>query len=171
MIKTILLLKIVDDTIVDGPGFRTSIYAAGCSHRCKGCHNPHSWEVGNGTNHPVDEVIARVLANPLSNVTFTGGDPFFQTDSFIQIAKAIKAGSSKNIWCYTGYLFEDLLKDPQFTELLSYIDVLVDGPFELAKRDLSLLFRGSSNQRLVDVPKSLSEGSVVLLDYKPYPSF
>lgn len=171
MTNTISLLKIVDDTIVDGPGFRTSIYAAGCSHRCKGCHNPNSWEVENGTIYMVDEVIDHLLANPLSNVTFTGGDPFFQADRFIQIAKAIKLYSAKTIWCYTGYLFEDLLKDKQFEELLSYIDVLVDGPFDFTKRDLSLLFRGSANQRLIDVPKSLSLGSAVLFEYKPYPSF
>lgn len=171
MTNTISLLKIVDDTIVDGPGFRISIYAAGCSHRCKGCHNPHSWEIANGSAYRVEEVINRVLANPLSNVTFTGGDPFFQVESFIHIAEAIKLQSDKTIWCYTGYLFEDLLKNDQFAALLSYIDVLVDGPFDLSKRDLSLLFRGSANQRLIDVQKSLSAGSVVLFDYKPYPSF
>ncbi|MGL5786583.1 MAG: anaerobic ribonucleoside-triphosphate reductase activating protein [Bacteroidales bacterium] len=171
MTKSISLLKIVDDTIVDGPGFRTAIYAAGCSHQCKGCHNPHSWDIGNGISFSIDEVIERVLSNPVSNVTFTGGDPFFQADSFIEIAKAIKEKSSKTIWCYTGYVFESLIQTDKFMELLSYIDVLVDGPFEADKRDLSLLFRGSSNQRLIDVVRSLSMRKTILLDYSPYPSF
>lgn len=171
MTKTISLLNIVQDTIVDGPGFRTSIYAAGCSHRCKGCHNPHSWDKSNGTLYEVDEVIDRVLSNPIAHVTFTGGDPFYQAESFIAIAEAIKALSTKTIWCYTGYRFEELCENPLYLRLLSYIDVLVDGPFDLTLRDVSLLFRGSSNQRLIDVPASLSAKSVVLLDYKPFPAF
>ena len=102
------------------------------------------------------------------NVTFSGGDPMFQPEGFAEVAAAIKARSEKTIWCYTGYRFEDLLLHPQQAQLLRYIDVLVDGPFVQALRDESLLFRGSSNQRLIDVPASLRAGEVVLFRYDPY---
>lgn len=156
------ILAILEDTTVDGPGFRTSIYAAGCSHACPGCHNPESWDVRNGKEMSVEEILARVMADEFANVTFTGGDPLFQAVGFAALARAIKQQSNKTIWCYTGFLFEHLLKHPTYTDLLHSIDVLVDGPFIQALRDEDLLFRGSSNQRLIDVPASLQAGEVRL---------
>ena len=162
------VLAIVEDTTVDGPGFRTAIYAAGCPNHCPGCHNPESWEITRGTWMETEEVVAHVMADEFANVTFSGGDPMFQPEGFTEVAAAIKARSQKTIWCYTGYRYEELLRHPQQAHLLRYIDVLVDGPFVQALRDESLLFRGSSNQRLIDVPASLQAGEVILFRYDPY---
>lgn len=162
------ILSIVEDTTVDGPGFRTAIYAAGCPNHCPGCHNPESWDIQQGTWMETEEVVSHVLADEFANVTFSGGDPMFQPEGFAEVAEAIKAHSDKTIWCYTGYRYEELVRHPQQKRLLRSIDVLVDGRFEQALRDESLLFRGSSNQRLIDVPASLQAGEVVLFHYDPY---
>lgn len=156
------ILAIIEDTTVDGPGFRTSIYAAGCPNRCLGCHNPESWDIAHGKWMSTEELLDRVLADEFADVTFSGGDPMFQPEGFAELAAAIKARSRKTIWCYTGYRFEELLKHPERSALLAQIDVLVDGRFEQSLRDESLLFRGSSNQRLIDVPASLRAGQVIL---------
>mgnify|MGYP003295736933 CR=1 FL=1 len=161
---TISILEIVEDTTVDGPGFRTTVYCAGCPNRCPGCHNPQSWDIANGRETDVEDILDVILADPFADVTFSGGDPMFQPVGFAALARAIKERSSKNIWCYTGYLFEDLLKNIQQKELLEYIDVLVDGRFVEVLKDESLRFRGSSNQRIIDVQASLSSGTTVLLD-------
>ncbi len=161
---TISILEIVEDTTVDGPGFRTTVYCAGCPNRCPGCHNPQSWDIANGRETDVEDILDVILADPFADVTFSGGDPMFQPVGFAALAKAIKERSGKNIWCYTGYLFEDLLKNTRQKELLEYIDVLVDGRFVEVLKDESLRFRGSSNQRIIDVQASLSSGTTVLLD-------
>lgn len=161
---TISLLEIVEDTTVDGPGFRTTVYCAGCPNRCPGCHNSQSWDIANGRETNVEDILEVILADPFADVTFSGGDPMFQPVGFAALAKAIKERSGKNIWCYTGYLFEDLLKNTQQRALLEYIDVLVDGRFVEVLKDDDLRFRGSSNQRLIDVAKSLKAGHVVLLE-------
>lgn len=161
---TISILDIVEDTTVDGPGFRTTVYCAGCPNRCPGCHNPQSWDITNGKEVDIEDILDVILADPFADVTFSGGDPMFQPAGFAALARAIKERSSKNIWCYTGYLFEDLLKNIQQKELLEYIDVLVDGRFVEVLKDESLRFRGSSNQRIIDVQASLSSGTTVLLD-------
>ena len=132
----ISIIDIIEDTTVDGPGFRTAIYAAGCPNACPGCHNPESWDIA---------ILEKVLADDFANVTFSGGDPMFQPEGFTKLAQAIKEKSRKNIWCYTGYTFERLLNNPKQAELLKYIDVLVDGKFKQALRDESLLFRLTLN--------------------------
>ena len=149
---------------MDGPGLRTSIYCAGCAHRCPGCHNPQSWDIANGHEVDIEEILGIILADPFADVTFSGGDPMFQPVGFTALAKAIKERSGKNIWCYTGYLFEDLLNDPLQKELLEHIDVLVDGRYVEVLRDMNLRFRGSSNQRVIDVQASLVNGQTILLD-------
>lgn len=156
------ILDIIEDTTVDGPGFRTAIYCAGCLNACPGCHNPESWNIRNGKMMETDEVLAYVLADEFADVTFSGGDPMFQADGFAELARKIKANSSKSIWCYTGYRYEDLLRSPQQAELLRWIDVLVDGGFVETLKDPDLLFRGSSNQRLIDVQQSLASGEIRL---------
>lgn len=158
------ILRIIEDTTVDGPGFRTAVYAAGCTHHCPGCHNPQSWDIRAGRLMPVEEILHPILSDPFADVTFTGGDPMMQPEGFAELARAIKERSTKTIWCYTGYTYEQLLDQPARRELLNYIDVLVDGPFIQRLRDERLRFRGSSNQRLVDVPRSLKAGSAVLWD-------
>ncbi|MDE6702591.1 MAG: anaerobic ribonucleoside-triphosphate reductase activating protein [Muribaculaceae bacterium] len=141
------VVDIVDGTSVDGPGLRTSIYFAGCDHRCPGCHNPSTWDFNAGKDMTVDELMLRIIDNEF-NVTFSGGDPLYQLEPLTALARAVKA-AGKTIWCYTGFIYEDLLADPRYAEILSLIDVLVDGPFILALRDTDLRFRGSSNQRII----------------------
>ena len=151
------ILDIIEDTTVDGPGFRTSIYAAGCPNRCPGCHNPESWDINRGRWMSTDEILAKVLADNFADVTFSGGDPMYQPEGFTELACAIKEKSNKNIWCYTGYTYDkDLLEGgkvyTQFTEeMLSYIDTLVDGQFIESQKDITLKFRGSANQRILDL--------------------
>ena len=149
------VLDIVEGTSVAGVGLRTSIYFAGCENACEGCHNPQSWNMANGKKYSVDTLYDIVRGADM-NVTFSGGDPMLQAGALCALARRIKEECGKTIWCYTGYLFENLLTRPDTRELLAYIDVLVDGPFILAERDLSLRFRGSRNQRLIDVRRSIS---------------
>ena len=161
---TISILEIVEDTTVDGPGFRTSVYSSGCPHHCPGCHNPQSWDIENGHAVEIEEILKVILADPFADVTFSGGDPMFQPEGFTALAKAIKQHSNKNIWCYTGFLFEILLQNPAQKALLEQIDVLVDGRFIEALKDEELRFRGSSNQRIIDVQASLEKGETVVMD-------
>lgn len=162
----IAILDIIEQTMADGPGLRISIYCAGCPHHCKGCHNPNSWDIGNGRIVSVDEIMKVILADEFSNVTFTGGDPLFQVEAFTSLAKKIKAETKKTIWCWTGYLYEDILEDKRLSMILPYIDVLVDGPFIESQKDTTLYFRGSSNQRVIylkEKSEELIEGTVPIL--------
>lgn len=163
----ISVLSIIEDTMVDGPGFRTSIYCAGCRHKCPGCHNPQSWDFEGGEAMSTEDIMRVVEADPYANVTFSGGDPMYQPEGFAELAQAIKQRTQKTIWCYTGFTFEALVANPRQRALLEQIDVLVDGPFIKAERDETLCFRGSRNQRLIDVPASLSAGHVVNYTYQP----
>ena len=147
------VLKIIEYTTVDGPGFRTSIYCAGCAHECKGCHNPQSWDFNGGEEMTTEEIMKIIEADPYADVTFSGGDPMYQAEGFIELARAIRERTNKTIWCYTGFTYEALLKMPKQKELLELIDVLVDGPYVEALRDPDLLFRGSSNQRIISLPQ------------------
>ncbi|MCF0190915.1 MAG: anaerobic ribonucleoside-triphosphate reductase activating protein [Marinilabiliaceae bacterium] len=165
----IFVLKIVESTTVDGPGLRNSVYCAGCVNQCPGCHNPQSWDIMAGRPMHVEEIAQRLLSDDMCNITFTGGDPMYQAKGFTELAKIIKSQSKKSIWCYSGYTFEEIIKDQDKRALLPYIDILVDGRFVQALRNTDLLFRGSSNQRLIDVQKSLAKGRAILYDYDPYP--
>lgn len=158
----IKILDIIEDTIVDGPGFRTTIYCAGCAHKCEKCHNQHSWNFDQGREYTTDELMKVIVSDEFADVTFSGGDPMYQAEGFTELARAIKSCTKKNIWCYTGFTFEALLRMPKQRVLLELVDVLVDGPFVNSLKDPDLLFRGSSNQRIIDVQKSLKEGKVVL---------
>jgi len=157
----IRILDIVEDTMVDGPGFRTSVYCAGCRHACPGCHNPQSWAFDQGREMSVGEIMRIIEADPYANVTFSGGDPMYQAAGFAELAREIHRRTNKDIWCFTGFTFESLINEDQ-RELLAEIDVLVDGPFVQSLRDEDLLFRGSSNQRIIDVQASLYSGTTVL---------
>jgi len=154
-------LSIAEGTSVDGPGLRTSIYFAGCTHHCKGCHNPQSWDIKNGNQTTIDDLLATIRYNEFP-VTLTGGDPFFQIEAVTELARQIKHQFGYNIWCYTGYVWETIIIHPEFKQLLNYIDVIVDGPFILSQRDTTLLFRGSTNQRIIDVQQSLLTGKTVI---------
>ena len=157
---TLRVLDIVGGTSVDGPGLRTSIYLAGCGHNCPGCHNPQSWDFDGGTEMTVDEIMEIVREQDF-NVTLSGGDPMYQPEGVAELAAAINK-DGYTLWCYTGFTYEQLSAMPRYRELLPLIDVLVDCPFIEAERDLKLHFRGSSNQRLIDMRLSLSSGEMVL---------
>ena len=159
-INSIRVLDIKYGTSVDGIGLRTSLYCAGCEHHCMGCHNPQSWSESAGQAISIEELFDLVVDADM-NVTFTGGDPMLHPEGFIKLASMIKQHTDKTIWCYTGYLFEELLQHPLRRELVELCDVIVDGRYVEAERDLSLHFRGSRNQRIIDVAKSLS-GEVCL---------
>lgn len=161
--ETIRVLDIVYGTSVDGVGLRTSIYCAGCENRCEGCHNPQSWDAEGGRGMTVEEIFDLIVEADM-NVTFSGGDPMLHPQGFAALAKMIKTRTDKTIWCYTGYLFESLIRYPARRALLENVDVLVDGRFVLAERDLTLRFRGSRNQRIIDVQRSLAEGRTILAE-------
>ena len=142
------VLNIISGTIVDGDGLRTSIYFAGCKHHCKGCHNPESWDFNGGKDMTIDEIFKIIEKNKF-NVSYSGGDPLFQNlDDLVLLSKKIN-DIGLNIWLYTGFTIEYLKKDSKYNEILENIDVIVDGPFIEEKKDLSLKFRGSSNQRII----------------------
>ena len=156
------LSGIVQDSIVDGPGIRTTIFSQGCPHHCPGCHNPETWAFGCGTPMEEENLLGIVRSNPLCRgVTFSGGEPFAQPKGFAKLAKLLKE-QGYEVASYTGYTFEDLLKGTEDQkQLLSTIDILIDGPFLLAEKSLEVPFRGSKNQRILDVPKSLAAGEAV----------
>lgn len=146
------VLNIIHDSVVDGEGLRTVVFFAGCPHQCLGCHNPDSWFRSNGTNMSLEEILTEIKSNPMNDVTFSGGEPFIQAKQIVPLAKKVKE-LGKNIWIYSGFTYEEIInaRDPYQPELLKICDVLVDGRFVLAERDLSLTFKGSRNQRIIQL--------------------
>lgn len=157
---------IVNDSIVDGPGLRLTVFTQGCPHHCPGCHNPQSHAFDGGELREIDDILEIARENfLLDGITLSGGEPFAQAEACAEIARgAHEAGL--NVWCYSGYTFEQLMsgKD-EWLELLRNVDVLVDGPFVLEKRTLDAKFRGSHNQRVLDIPASLAAGKAVVSEY------
>lgn len=162
------LAGVVRESIVDGPGIRLTVFTQGCPHNCEGCHNPQTHDFNGGYISNTENILKAIKENPmLQGVTFSGGEPFMQCMSLAELAKEChKLGL--NIMVYTGYTFEKLIngfeENPQWKELLENTDILVDGPFILSQRSLILHFRGSKNQRILDVPASLKQGKAVLRD-------
>ena len=156
------LSGIVTDSIVDGPGIRVTVFCQGCPHHCPGCHNPETWEFGTGTDVPVEAIVDIVRSNPLCRgVTFSGGEPFAQAEGYAKLARLLKAAGYE-VASYSGYTFEQLTSGtPAQRDLLSAIDVLIDGPFLQEEKSLELVFRGSRNQRILDVPRSLAAGTPI----------
>lgn len=153
------------DSIVDGPGVRIVVWTQGCIHQCKNCHNQQTWDTSGGKVYNVDELVGEIQeANLQTGITFSGGEPFLQAKQLVEFAKVAKE-KKYNIWAYTGYTFEGLLEDEVKKELLSYIDILVDGKFIEELKDYRLIFKGSKNQRIIDVQKSLKEQSVIISNY------
>ena len=153
---------IVPQSIVDGPGLRMTVFTQGCPHRCLGCHNPQTHDFTGGYDCKVKDILAKFDQNPLlAGLTISGGEPFSQAKQLIPLAKKIRE-RGKNIWCYTGYTFEEIMKmaegNADIMRFCALIDVLVDGRFVLFKRNLDILFRGSDNQRILDMPRSIMEG-------------
>lgn len=169
MDKSIRLSGIAYESLVNGPGMRRVFFAQGCRHNCKGCFNPDTHDFNGGEERNMDELIEAVKENPmLRGVTFSGGDPWEQADKFAYMAKSFK-DSGLSVWSYTGYTYEYILehKDERngWDELLNNIDVLVDGRFEEDKMEEGLKFRGSSNQRIIDIKETLKQGNVITLNY------
>ena len=158
----------MQDSIVDGPGFRFVVFAQGCNQHCEGCHNPATWDMDGGIDKPVEALVAEMKSNPLTDgLTLSGGEPFLQAAECAELSAAARQ-SGLNVWAYSGFTFEELLEraqggDADTMALLEMSDVLVDGPFLLAERTLSLKWRGSRNQRIINVKESLSAGKAVLL--------
>ena len=150
---------IVDDSIVDGEGVRLTVFTQGCPHHCHGCHNPQLWNVTAANEIDTEEIVEKLKENPLlSGITFSGGEPFLQPAPLTELAQAAhKLGL--DVWSYTGFTLEELEKRTDAQQLLNEVDVLVDGPYVEALRDLTLQFRGSSNQRIIDLNK-LRKGHV-----------
>lgn len=156
------LAGITGDSIVDGPGIRTTVFCQGCPHHCPGCHNPETWAFGCGTDMEEETVLEIIRSNPLCHgVTFSGGEPFSQATGFAKLGRLLKA-QGYEVASYSGATFEELLAGTADQRaLLETIDVLIDGPFLLEQRSLELNFRGSKNQRVLNVPESLKAGKAV----------
>lgn len=164
--KIRLASDVTKDSIVDGPGLRAVIWTQGCPHRCSGCHNPQTHNFDGGIEIEVKEVAEELSNLKLHRgVTFSGGEPLAQAEACVQIAKEVKK-KDLDIWLYTGYTFEQIIKAantyrPDWANLLKYIDVIVDGPYVQEKQNAFLKFRGSTNQRIIDVRKTLAYGKII----------
>lgn len=161
---TIRISGVINDSIVDGPGIRLTIFTQGCPHHCEGCHNPQTHDFDGGEDVTLESLLEKVKGNPLlDGVTFSGGEPFCQAKQLYELGLEVKK-AGLNVVTYTGYLYEYLTEhadsENYYNELLSVTDYLVDGPFVLSKRNILLKFKGSSNQRIIDVKKSLVEKKV-----------
>lgn len=160
------------DSIVDGIGIRTVIWTQGCSHNCPNCHNPGTHDFNGGELVDIDDVLDAIEdLQGQDGVTFSGGDPMFQPKQCTVLAKKVHE-LGMNVWAYTGFTYEDLLdRNTDIMDFLKEIDVLIDGKFEMDKKSMDIEFRGSTNQRIIDVQKSLKEGKTILLDLtkKPKP--
>ncbi len=155
---------VVPESIVDGPGIRFAVFVQGCPHGCPGCHNPQTHPFEGGEVRKIEELFAQFRQDPLlKGVTLSGGEPFCQAAPLAELAKLVH-GVGKDVAVYTGYVYEELLamEDPGVQDLLAETDLLIDGPYVEAQRNLELRFRGSENQRLIDVKKSLAAGRAVL---------
>ena len=162
---TIRIFGTAPDSIVDGPGLRYAVFTQGCTHDCPGCHNPESHDPNAGTVMSIDVIIADIRKNGLvQGVTLSGGDPFEQPAACAELARRVHDEFSVDVWTYTGYLYEDLAAsdDPAVQELLAQTDVLVDGPFVQALKSYTLTWKGSSNQRVIDMNATRTTGEIVL---------
>ncbi len=162
------LAGVIRESIVDGPGIRMTVFTQGCPHHCKGCHNEQTWDFEGGYDSSTERILEEAQKDPLlKGLTLSGGEPFAQAEALSVLAKEAKA-LGYDIFCYTGYTFEKLVSEfethPEYKNLLENCDWLVDGPFVLEKRSLMLKFRGSTNQRILDVKKSLLSMTAVEAD-------
>lgn len=162
MCKTLRIMKIIHSSAVDGEGFRDTLYVNYCPHHCPGCHNPQTWDKKNGREVSIKEIYDDLMQSNVTNVTYSGGEPFCQAQELAVLTKMIKKASNKNFWIYSGYTYEQIIADPVKLKLLSLCDVLVDGKFEQKYFKENLRFRGSENQRIIDIKKSLANGDAML---------
>ncbi len=156
-------MDITYSSSVDGTGFRDVLFVNYCPHRCEGCHNPETWDKENGRDVSVDYCFEKLTESSITNVTFSGGEPFEQADALTALAKRLIA-AGKDIWIYSGYTFEEIIADEKKLGLLELCSVLVDGRFVLAQKGINMRFKGSSNQKIIDVKKSLEQMKPILAD-------
>ena len=166
--STIRLAGIVRESIVDGPGLRFAVFCQGCPHGCPGCHNPDTHDFAGGYDCDIDKIVAAVDENPLlDGITLSGGEPMCQPEAFCVLCQKIKE-RGLNVVTFTGYTYEELLEleksRPAIAGLLELTDYLVDGRFEMDKRDLTLMFRGSQNQRVIDMAATREAGEMVIAE-------
>ena len=166
--------------VANGPGIRVSLFVSGCTHHCKGCFNKETWDFNYGkpfTQNEIDEIMEYVSPNHIKGLSLLGGEPFefSNQQGLLPLLRTFKQSfPNKSIWCYTGYEFEKDIKEkmmvmwPETVEFISYIDILVDGKFIEEQKDLKLRFRGSANQRIIDIKKSLEAGETILWEEKGY---
>lgn len=172
MKNNIRIAGIVDDSIVDGPGIRLTIFFQGCSHQCINCHNPNTWDFNGGYLISIDDICKRIYENPLlQGITLSGGDPLFQAESAANLCLRIKnERPDLDIILYTGFLYEEVLNmsktSKEINKLLNNLDFIVDGPFIENLKDLTLNFRGSSNQRIIDVKKSIMNNKLCTIEWR-----
>lgn len=161
---TLKIAGVVTESIVDGPGIRYTIFTQGCPFHCKGCHNPQSQPLKGGLDVKLRVFYDEIKQNPLiTGVTFSGGEPFIQAGALAILARVLKA-EGYSVWSYSGYTFDKLERDDKFRSLLEQLDVVVDGPYVQSKHSLEIDFRGSTNQRIIDVPKSLAQDKIILAE-------
>ena len=166
MKDTIRIAGVVKESIVDGPGLRFAVFTQGCAHHCPECQNPETWDFEVGYDCGIDKILKAMDENPLlDGITMSGGDPLYQAEASYSLCSKVKE-KGLNVVVFTGYTYEELMelekKDPWIEKLLSVTDILIDGRYEKDKRDLTLIFRGSSNQRVIDMNASRKEGRAVL---------
>jgi anaerobic ribonucleoside-triphosphate reductase activating protein len=159
---------IVKESIVDGPGIRLVVFSQGCRHRCPGCHNPETHSFDGGENIDIEDILKMMKANPLlDGITFSGGDPFEQANEFAELGRKVKK-LGLNVMTYTGYTYEEIMENMDeengWKSLLDVTDILVDGPFQIDKKSFSLRFKGSTNQRIIDINKSKKENKIILFE-------
>jgi anaerobic ribonucleoside-triphosphate reductase activating protein len=164
----IKIAGIIKESIVDGPGIRLVVFAQGCVHNCIGCHNPETHSFSGGYYIEIDEIVEMVKKNPLlDGITLSGGDPFVQAKACANLANRIK-NMGLNVVTYTGYTFDEIIKEMEINhsweQLLYSTDILIDGPFDIDKKSLLLKFKGSENQRIIDVKRSLEKNNIILAD-------
>ena len=165
-ITTLRIAGIIRESIVDGPGIRFAVFGQGCPHNCQGCHNPDSHDFKGGYDCAIDKILEEIDKNPLlKGVTFSGGEPFCQAEEFAELGEKIRE-RGLSVVTFTGYTYEELLdlSNESINRLLEVTDLLIDGRYEADKRDLTLRFRGSSNQRIIDMKKTRETGSMVLAE-------
>lgn len=159
----------ISESIVDGPGIRYVIFTQGCPHHCKGCHNPETHDFCAGTLSTTSSILENIRHYPyMTGLTISGGEPFAQKSAIFDLTVHFKKEfPQKNILIYTGYTFEELIskKDAEINKILEIADYLIDGPFVQSKRDISLVFRGSSNQRIINLKKTLATKSIVIQEF------
>lgn len=161
MKNMLYIAEIVDNTIVDGEGFRTSLYLSGCDIFCEGCHNRELWDINYGQPMEIDDVFNRITKH-FTNITFIGGEPMMQAVPLASLAEKIKKHTSKSIWIYSGHTFEEILADREYRRLIEFCDVLVDGRYDRNYSRSNLKFKGSENQRIIDIKKSLTANEIIL---------